>query len=934
MRVALVQPNYRTGPSTGGYDFRANPPLGLCYLSAVLKQNGIETKIIDANAFNLTPEQVAQQVKDFDIVGVSLLSPAFDFGIRLAKLLPKNVIKVAGNSHATGYYKETLESGFDIVVIGEGEYTLLDIALGKDLSKIDGIAYRDKDGIHINKPRKLVDPNIIPFPDREALVNNGMDKPYLSFMTMKTPFAPVVTSRGCPFSCYFCVLPDMNVITRKGIHNFTELNNNMEVLNDEGIFEKFESINVRDYRGEIVKIKPICIFDEIKVTPSHQILIIKKENIKRCPYKDAVCHSQLKMCPSCKYYNSVSLEEYNNLIEKIDASEIKKGDYLIVPIPQVTKDIEFIDCESILLSNSTIYNKKARKIDEDSIDRIRTKYEKYKSINRIAKEESKSRNFVKKRLEKNLNENIKYNIKLMKNDGKLRWKLSRKQISSHIKLDESFLRFIGYYLAEGHINKYKNRPNSYELILTFNKNEKEYIDDCVRIIENVFNEHPRILISNNTTRIMLANSLVGYLFNRLFGSNSNNKKFPPEYFFLPSLKQKEILIGLLNGDGYKTKKGIYSYATASKNLFEFVFYSLLRLGIMPMTYKFTAEQQNNYAKDKNRRIKAKSTCYRIDFDRKIFFNQPKKNKRDKQSIKLKNKFLVPIRRISKEDYKGPVYNLVNVGNNHTYTINFVSVGNCFKISGRQWRARTPENVLDEIDLLVNKYKVKEIDIADDAFNIDLDRAKKICDMIIERKYKLIIRCTNGLRANFVDEEFMKKMKKAGCNYMAFGVESLVQEILDRIPKGETVEEIIRAFKLAKKVGIKTTAFIIFGLEGDTKQTMQTTIDRVKKDLKPNYVNVSIMTPYPGSRLYDKVKKDGKLYTEDFSQYAHTNPRMLFTHPDFPSPELTERMFKKAFKEFYADPRFIARNIISIRNWFDFKQAVGGGKAIINMLKRK
>ncbi len=102
MKVALVQPNYRRGVATGGYVFRANPPLGLCYLSAMLKKHDIAVDIIDANAFDYSPEVTADKVKGYDIVGISLLSPAYTFGTTLVKLLPKKIIKIAGNLRNKG----------------------------------------------------------------------------------------------------------------------------------------------------------------------------------------------------------------------------------------------------------------------------------------------------------------------------------------------------------------------------------------------------------------------------------------------------------------------------------------------------------------------------------------------------------------------------------------------------------------------------------------------------------------------------------------------------------------------------------------------------------------------------------------------------------------------------------------------------------------
>jgi hypothetical protein len=99
--------------------------------------------------------------------------------------------------------------------------------------------------------------------------------------------------------------------------------------------------------------------------------------------------------------------------------------------------------------------------------------------------------------------------------------------------------------------------------------------------------------------------------------------------------------------------------------------------------------------------------------------------------------------------------------------------------------------------------------------------------------------------------------------------------------------------------------------------------------------VSILTPYPGTRLYDKVKNNGKLMIpEEWSNFSHTNPKMLFEHPEFPSLELTEKMFKKFFKEFYLSPRFILHNIMSIRSWHDFEKSAGGLKAILSIITNK
>jgi len=198
-----VQPSYEHARRSGTW--LINPPLGLAYIAAVLEKNGIKADILDANASDLSPEKAAEEAKKYDIVGVSLLTPAYNFGVSLVRNLPGDILKVGGGPHATGLPEELLRNGFDIVVRGEGEFAFLDIVKGKPLKKIDGLSYKKNGRIVHNKNSKPIDPNVLPFPARHLLASNGVDLPYLSAGTIYRPWSPIVTSRGCPFNCYYCM---------------------------------------------------------------------------------------------------------------------------------------------------------------------------------------------------------------------------------------------------------------------------------------------------------------------------------------------------------------------------------------------------------------------------------------------------------------------------------------------------------------------------------------------------------------------------------------------------------------------------------------------------------------------------------------------------------------------------------------------------------
>ncbi len=189
--------------------------------------------------------------------------------------------------------------------------------------------------------------------------------------------------------------------------------------------------------------------------------------------------------------------------------------------------------------------------------------------------------------------------------------------------------------------------------------------------------------------------------------------------------------------------------------------------------------------------------------------------------------------------------------------------------GRKYRVRSPKNVVDELEFLHNKYGAGYFAFLDDAFTVDQHRTAEICEEIINRKLK--IRWAIETRVDMITRELLLKMKEAGCADIWFGVESGSQQVLDAVKKRISLEQTVRAFQWAKEVGLRPNANVILGVPGETKNVARETIKFVEKLIPDHMGCFTVATPYPGTPLYDFVKKNGWLRITDFDKYDTVTP---------------------------------------------------------------
>lgn len=179
--------------------------------------------------------------------------------------------------------------------------------------------------------------------------------------------------------------------------------------------------------------------------------------------------------------------------------------------------------------------------------------------------------------------------------------------------------------------------------------------------------------------------------------------------------------------------------------------------------------------------------------------------------------------------------------------------------GKTFRSHSVDYVVDHIEHVVNKYRVKTIYFEDDNLTFDIKRFEAICNKIIEKDIKFQWETPNGVRADYLTLDLLKKMKESGCQSVFVGIESGDQYVLDKIiGKNLKLKNVINFAEMCKKIGLKTGAFYVIGFPGETKESMMNTIGFALM-LKRKYdvgMHLMFATPSYGTRLYEECKTKG------------------------------------------------------------------------------
>jgi radical SAM superfamily enzyme YgiQ (UPF0313 family) len=222
-------------------------------------------------------------------------------------------------------------------------------------------------------------------------------------------------------------------------------------------------------------------------------------------------------------------------------------------------------------------------------------------------------------------------------------------------------------------------------------------------------------------------------------------------------------------------------------------------------------------------------------------------------------------------------------------------------SVNSYRFWSIERVMAEIDLLVNTYGVRNIKFADEMFVLNARHVNGLCDALIERRYDLNIWAY--ARVDTVKDGMLDRLKRAGFNWLAFGIEAGNEHVLHDVDKGYKIDTIVRTIEQVKAAGINIIGNYIFGLPEDTLETMQQTL-KLALDLNCEFANFYTTMAYPGSPLYQQAVSHGWRLPSTWSGYSqHARDTLPLPTNHLPAGAVL-RFRDDAFQRYFSDPAYL------------------------------
>lgn len=222
-------------------------------------------------------------------------------------------------------------------------------------------------------------------------------------------------------------------------------------------------------------------------------------------------------------------------------------------------------------------------------------------------------------------------------------------------------------------------------------------------------------------------------------------------------------------------------------------------------------------------------------------------------------------------------------------------------STNSYRFWDPNIILDDLGLLVEKYGVRNVKIADEMFVLNKRHVGAICDGIIERGYDLNIWAY--ARVKSIAPELMEKMVKAGINWLCLGIESGSERVLKDVRKGYRIENVYEPIRQMREAGINIIANYLVGLPEDDHESMQETLD-LALELNCEFANIYCAMAYPGSALYHQAVRENWPLPESWTGYSQLAYETRPLPTNYLKAEDVLRFRDDAFDKYYSSTNYL------------------------------
>ena len=245
------------------------------------------------------------------------------------------------------------------------------------------------------------------------------------------------------------------------------------------------------------------------------------------------------------------------------------------------------------------------------------------------------------------------------------------------------------------------------------------------------------------------------------------------------------------------------------------------------------------------------------------------------------------------------------------------------------RFRSSDHVLNEVRQCIDRFDIDHFTIDDDTFTFGKKRLLEICNGLGE----LPVTWDCDSRVDSIDPDAVKQMAKSGCIKIAFGVESGSEKILKLIKKRITREQIENAFRWAKDAGIMTSGFLMIGSHPtETREDLDRTL-RFMKQIKPDFLMVYCAVPFPGTELNRIMAENNLILSHDWDEYDIVRSRPVWKTFNF-SPEELVIQQQRLYRSFYLRPGYVAKKLLDLRSWDDFKYLFDSGASFLRYIFSK